>query len=368
MGVIKPVQKLHPDTREVLETLPSVKAASAAGGVSKDCIYQAIQKDSVSGSFRWRYVNSASRSDDQLEHADAHVAEHTRQEIPTSKSSEGKAEEPVKRRRTSPGPLQGQRPTSDTSCAARADAPALPSHGPIQFELATAGRKGTSKYRGIVANKGKWQASYNSKYLGLFSTEEDAAEARWKYMQSIAAEQQPTTTRTAPSVQSPTSDQAVESTVSITTPMPAKAVLGDDKVAPLMQQECALGFLDSFVLGALPPASSASLALAAVVPDDVPSPSCTAMRSPPPRSAAEAKHASSPPKPRLKQQRLSSPSATADPEFQATLKASPHPREPAPAPSRETDGCSFLHALERLNDLGYQGRRRTVGFSPFSPY
>mmetsp|Transcript_79649 Transcript_79649/g.234279 ORF Transcript_79649/g.234279 Transcript_79649/m.234279 type:complete len:347 (+) Transcript_79649:152-1192(+) len=346
MGVIKPVQKLHPDTREVLETLPSVKAASSASSVSKDCIYQAIQKDSVSGSFRWRYVDSASRSDDQLEHADAHVAEQTLQEIPTSKSSEGKAEEPVKRRRTSQGPLQGQRPTSDTSCAARADAPALPSHGPIQFELATAGRKGTSKYRGIVANKGKWQASYNSKYLGLFSTEEEAAEARWKYMQSIGAEQHPTTTRAAPSVQSPARDQA----------------------APLMQQECALGFLDSFVLGAAPPASSASPALAAVVLDDVPSPSCTAMRSPPPRSAEEAKHASSPPKPKLKQQRLSSPSATADPQFEATLKASPHPREPAQAPSRETDGCSFLHALERLNDLGFQGRRRTVGFSPFSPY
>merc|ERR1712224_725003 len=42
-----------------------------------------------------------------------------------------------------------------------------------------------SRYAGIGLHKstGRWQASYKNKYLGLFSTEVGAAEARWRYIQ-----------------------------------------------------------------------------------------------------------------------------------------------------------------------------------------
>jgi len=59
--------------------------------------------------------------------------------------------------------------------------------GRDQWELRV--KPGTSVYKEIVyhKNNNKWRANYGKVYVGMFPTEDQAAEARWRYMLSLQA-------------------------------------------------------------------------------------------------------------------------------------------------------------------------------------
>lgn len=77
---------------------------------------------------------------------------------------------------------QAEQPTNGgTSNPAVIDATGKKVEYPLSHNL-----KSSSRYFGVGfhSNTGRWQASYNTKYVGLYDTEEEAAKARWEYAQT----------------------------------------------------------------------------------------------------------------------------------------------------------------------------------------
>jgi len=190
------------------------------------------------------------------------------------------------------------------------------------LELAKPGKRGSSKFAGVVFHKttGKWQATLNGKYLGRFATEELAAEARLAHARGQETEKRPGPLEPT-SAKDPAKDPAKE---------PAK---GEDSVAAQEPMATQLQRLDSFQLIGTP-----ERAAAVVSPP-------SGRKTRPPAAVART-----------------------EPQMQRA-PAAPAPPEPSPAMAAASltwaagdvaGTSSFLSALGRLDALALPKKRLTT--------